>query len=179
VQVEHAAQDAVLGSDSAVVEIVAFGDFQNPAYARLAQVFGRVRETFGDRVRFRFKNLPALGSPSAAAAEAAECAKAQDKFWAYHDLLVKESGAADAARLMQAAAEAGLNREAFSTCVHQGEFREMIRLSIDEASRYGINRSPSFLVNGRLVPDPPPFLPPFDYFKRVVEEELSKQARRP
>jgi protein-disulfide isomerase len=178
-QVERAAQDAVLGPDSALVEIVAFGDFQSPAYARLAQAFGKVRDTFGDRVRFRFKNLPTLGPQSAAAGEAAECAKAQDKFWPYHDALVKQPGVADTAHLTQAAADAGLNNDAFAACMQRGEFRDMVRLAADEAARYGIKTSPSFLVNGRLVPDSPAFLPPFDYFKRVVEEELSKQARRP
>jgi len=42
-----------------------------------------------------------------------------------------------------------------------------------------VKASPSFLVNGRLAPEPPPFLPPFDFFKRIIEEELSRLARKP
>jgi protein-disulfide isomerase len=55
----------------------------------------------------------------------------------------------------------------------------MVREAVDEATRYGVKSSPSFFVNGRLAPEPPPFLPPFDFFKRIIEEELSRQVRRP
>jgi hypothetical protein len=48
---------------------------------------------------------------------------------------------------------------------------------LEEAERYGIQSSPSFLINGRLAPPPPPFLSPFDFFKRLVEEELALIAR--
>lgn len=174
VEVEHTAQDVPLGPATAVVEIVAFGDFQNPEYARLAPAFGRVRETFGDRVRFVFKNLPSFGPESVAAAEAAQCAKAQDKFWPFHDALLKQPDLTTGTRLARSAAAAGLNQEAFDACVDSGKYRGVIRQAMDEAGRYGLQASPSFLINGRLAPDPPPFLPPFDYFKRIIEEELSR-----
>ncbi len=178
-EVERTAQDATLGPEDAPVGIIAFGDFQNRAYARLAQAFGKVRDTFGDRVRVVFKNLPVLGPDSVAAAEAAQCARAQARFWPYHDRLLAQPGNIDAARLKQAATDVGLNRSTFDACLDQGEFRGIVRQAIDEAGRYGIKISPSFLVNGRLVPDPPAFLPPFDFFKRIIEEELSRQARKP
>jgi protein-disulfide isomerase len=179
VQVQRTAQDATLGIDSALVEVVAFGDFQSALYARFAQAFGKVRDTFGDRVRFRFKNLAMLTPDSAAAAEAAQCAKAQGKFWPYHDALLRQAGALDAARLRQTATDAGLDREAFGSCLDRGDYRDVTRQAASEASGYGIRSSPSFLINGRLAPDPPPFLPPFDFFKRIIEEELSKLAGKP
>ena len=176
VQIEHAAQDVALGPQAAPVEIVAFGDFQSAEYARYAQVFPRVRETFGDRIRFVFKNLPALGPQSVAAAEAALCANAQGRFWAYHDALVAP-GVVNAARITESAAAVGLKSDAFSRCVEQREFRDVIRRAIDEADRYGIQASPSFLVNGRLAPQLPPFLAPFEYFKLLIEEELGLASR--
>ncbi len=176
VQLARAAQDAALGPDKAPIEIAAFGDFQSAEYARFAQVFSRVRDTFGDRVRFVFKNLPALGPQSVAAAEAALCAKAQDRFWPYHDALVAP-GIVNTARIMGAATAAGLNGDSFSGCVERREFRDVIRNALDEASRYGIQASPSFLVNGHLAPPPPPFLAPYDYFKLLIEEELARVAR--
>jgi protein-disulfide isomerase len=172
----RAAQDVALGPEGAPVEIVAFGDFQSVGYVRFAQVFSRVRDTFGDRIRLVFKNLPALGPESVAAAEAALCAKAQDKFWAYHDALVAP-GIMNSARIMQSATAVGLNTDSFSGCVERREFRDVIRNALDEANRYGIQASPSFLVNGRLAPSPPPFLAPYDYFKLLIEEELARVAR--
>ena len=55
--------------------------------------------------------------------------------------------------------------------------RGVVQQALDEARRYGVQTSPSFLINGRLAPDPPPFLPPFDFFKRLIEEELGLQAK--
>jgi protein-disulfide isomerase len=176
VHVEQSAQDASLGPATAIVHIVAFGDFQSAAYGRLARAFGSVRETFGDRVRIGFKHLPALGADSVAAAEAAQCANAQGRFWPFHDAMLTRSGSVDT-RIKQSADDAALDRDAFDGCVSRGASRDVVRLAMDEAGRYDIQASPSVLVNGRLAPSPPPFLMPFDYLKRLIEEELSDLAK--
>ncbi len=176
VQVERTALDPVLGPASAPVEIVTFGDLQSPDYARLAQVFGRVTETFGARVRFVFKLLPAYGAQSASAAEAGACAHAQGRFWAFHDVAAKP-GTLDARRLKAIPGEAALDPRAFDQCMEAGTFRARPREATAEAGRYGIASGPAVLVNGRLAPAPPPFLPPFEYFTRLIEEELQRQAR--
>lgn len=176
VQVERSALDPVLGPVSAPVEIVTFGDLQDPDYARLAQVVDRVIEAFGARVRFVFKLLPAFGAQSASAAEAGACAHAQGRFWAFHAVAVRP-GTLDARRLAAIPGEAGLDRPAFDRCMRDGAFRARMREGSLEASRYGIAGGPAVLVNGRLAPAPPPFLPPFEYFTRLIEEELQRQAR--
>jgi protein-disulfide isomerase len=176
VRVEPSAQDAALGPSTAIVQVVAFGDFLSSDYGRLARAFGSVRETFGERVRIAFKHLPTLGPDSVAAAEAAQCANAQGRFWPFHDAMLARPGSVDA-RIKQSAADAVLDADAFNGCVDRGASRALIRLAADEAGRYDIHTSPSFLVNGRLAPTPPPFLMPFDYFKRLIEEELSEQAK--
>jgi len=177
VEVERSTQDAVLGPATAPIEIVAFGDFQNTEYARFARAFGRVRDTFGDRLRLVFKNLPTLGSSSVAAAEAAQCALLQGKFWPYHDALLVPPGIVGATQLKRVAADLGLDAAPFDACLDRGATRSVIEHAQDEARRYGLRTSPSFLINGRLAPAPPPFLPPFDYFKRLIEEELGLQAK--
>jgi protein-disulfide isomerase len=176
VQVERSPQDAALGPATAVVEIVAFGDFQSGAYARLAGAFGSVRETFGDRVRIVFKHLPAGGPDSLMAAEAAQCANAQGKFWPYHDAMLAQPGVVST-RLKQAMTASAVDSAAFSACIDKETSRDVVRAALEEAARYDIHSSPSVLVNGRLAPEPPPFLQPFDYFKRLIEEELSEQAK--
>ncbi len=177
VRVESTSQDVALGPAKAPIEIVAFGDFQSPEYARFARVFGRVRDTFGDRVRFVFKHLPTRGPESVAAAEAAACANAQGRFWAYHDAVVAQPGRLDSDRLKQIAGEVGLDRRAFDACLDGGALRDPIRQAVEEAGRYAVPASPGFLVNGWLAPASPPFLPPFEYFKRIIEEELLRAAR--
>jgi protein-disulfide isomerase len=167
--------EIALGPPTAPLEIVAFGDFQSAEYARFAQAFSRVRDTFGDRIRLTFKNLPTLGPDSVTAAEAAWCVNAQGKFWAYHDALVAP-GPVNAARITDSATAAGVNRETFNGCMERREFRDAIQKALDEADRYGIQASPTFLVNGRLAPPAPPFLAPYDYFKLLIEEELGRLA---
>ena len=177
VQVNRTAQDITLGPPTAAVEIVAFGDFESLEYAVLAQAFGWVRETFGDRVRLVFKYLPVTAPSSMTIAEAAACANAQGRFWPFHDAVVTRTGPLDTARLKALASDTGLNRGAFDLCLDRDEFAPQIRLAVAEAERYAITSSPSFLVNGRLAPPPPSFLPPREFFTRIIEEELLRQSR--
>ena len=177
VEVASSDADPSLGPAAAVIQIVAFGDLRNGRYAAFAQVFGRVRETFGDRVRILFKQLPANDPESLAAAEAAACAHAQEKFWALHDRIIAQSGPLGPTRTAELAAAAGLDRAAFEACHGSGRFRRAIHEALEEARRYDVSVSPSFLVNGRLAPVPPPFLPPFEFFTRLIEEELAAQSR--
>lgn len=179
IAVERTAQDATLGPETAPVELVVFGDFQSADYGRFAAVFGRVRETYGDRVRIVFKHLPSPDRATALqAAQAAQCANHQDRFWPFHDALLSRPAVLNATRLRQAAVEAGLDAGEFSACLTSGETRQTIMDAVDEAIRYGLQGSPALLVNGRLAPEPPPFLPPFEYFTRLIEEELLQGSRR-
>ena len=177
VEVQHATDDPTIGPPTASVEVVLFGDFQNPAYARDALSVPRVSEMFGARVRFVFKHFPANDPASVAAAEAAACANVQGKFWAFHDALLGQAGALDTARFKKVAADVGADRSRFDACVDNGEARDRIGRALEETRRYYIPGSGSLLVNGRLATEPPAFLPPFEYLKRLIEEELARQAR--
>ena len=176
VSIVPSALDPVLGPTSAPVDLVVFGDVQSPDYVRLAKAFTTVRDSFGNRVRIVFKMLPAFGPQSVSAAEAGACAHAQGKFWSFHDAASRPA-MLDARRLSAIPGEAGLDRRAFDDCMKRGEFSDHARRGLAEASRYGITVVPSMLVNGRLAPPPPPFLPPFEYLKRLIEEELQRQAQ--
>ena len=177
--VERTVQDAALGPAAAPVELIVFGNFQSADYARFAAVFGRVRATYGDRVRIVFKHLPPPDNAAAIqAGQAAQCANLQDRFWPFHDGLLSRPAVLDAFRLRQAAGEAGLDADRFNACLASGATRGTIMDALEEAIRYGLHTSPSLLVNGRLAPEPPPFLPSFEFFTRLVEEELLRESRR-
>ena len=179
VAVERTAQDAPLGPESAPVELVVFGDFQSADYGRFAAAFNRVRETYGDRVRLVFKHLPPPDRPAAIqAAQAAQCANLQERFWPFHDGLLSRPAVLNAFRLRQAAGEAGLDTARFDACLADGATRRTILDALEEALRYGLHASPSFLVNGRLAPEPPPFLPATEFLTRLIEEELLQESRR-
>lgn len=177
VDVAHEPDDPALGTPTAPVELVLFGDFQNQTYARYVATLPRVREMFGARLRVVFKHFPANDPASIAAAEAAACANLQGKFWAFHDTLLGAAGALDAARFKKVGADVGVDRATFDACVDGEQTRDRIGRALDETRRYDVPGPGSILVNGRLAPEPPSFLPPFEYFKRLVEEELARQAR--
>lgn len=178
VPVAHAADDPSLGAEAAPVDLVLFGDFQDPSYARNALTIPRVSEMFGNRVRVTFKHFPANDPASIAAAEAAACANAQGKFWPFHDTLLGEAGALDSVRFKSVATTIGADRGRFDTCLDTEAMRDRIGQALEETRRYDIAGSGAILVNGRLAPEAPAFLPPFEYFKRLVEEELARQARQ-
>jgi protein-disulfide isomerase len=175
-EVSVASAAPALGPATAAVTIVAFGDLQSNEYVRLAQEFTRARETFGARLRIVYKPLPTFGPASAAVAQAAACAHAQGRFWPYHDAAMKP-GSLEGARLSTIAADVGLDGAAFERCRQSADSQSLPQRAVDDAGRYGISGSPAFVVNGRFAPEPPPFLPPFEYLKRLVEEELQRQAR--
>jgi protein-disulfide isomerase len=177
VAVEHTPRDVVLGPATAPIELVVFGDLESPEYARFARAFGKVRETYADKVRIVFKHLAVLSPESIGTARAASCANAMGKFWPYHDAIVTSAARLDGSRLTRVAGEAGLERRAFDACLASDRFKTDIADARAEAERYGIGGSPSFLVNGWLPPPPPPFLPPFEYFTRIIEEELLRVGR--
>ena len=59
----------------------------------------------------------------------------------------------------------------------QDDSRAVLVRAAAEAARYAVAAGPAFLVNGALAPDAPPFLPPFEYFQRLIEEELARLAK--
>lgn len=173
-RLQHSPLDPVLGKAAAPVSVVVFGDLQSPDYARMAPAFATIRETFGDRISVTFKLLPMFGAQSAPIAEAAQCAHAQGRFWAYHDAALKP-GVLDAARMSALVAEAGLARGPYEACIAGGAYRTRAVEARADAERYGIARAPTVVVNGRIAPEPPPFLPPAEYLTRLIEEELQRQ----
>jgi protein-disulfide isomerase len=178
IEVASSDADPSLGPAAAAVQIVAFGDLRNGCYAVRASVRPGARDLRRPSAG-RVQHLPAGDPESLAAAEAAACAQAQapGRFWAFHDRVIEQSGPLGATRTAELAAAAGLDRAAFEACRDSGRFRRAIHDAIEEARRYDITGSPSFLVNGRLAPVPPPFLPPFEFFTRLIEEELATLAR--
>src|SRR5919204_656027 len=81
-----AASSPSKGPADAPVEIIEFSDFQCPYCLSAHPTVKRVLDTYGDRVRFVYRNYPLQNHPDAKpAAEAAQCANEQGRFWQYHD----------------------------------------------------------------------------------------------
>ncbi len=82
------------------------------------------------------------------AAQAAEAAKAQGKFWEYIDLLFKNQTALDAESLKKYATQVGMDRKRFDADLESGEYDVDIRRDIEEGEVYGIESTPTIYING-------------------------------
>jgi len=141
----------VKGNPQAKVTIVEFSDYQCPFCARHAQqTMSQIEREFVDtgKVRYAVRNLPLEGIHPHAfqAAEAAECAGAQGKFWQMHTLLFANQRALGPADLPRHAGTLDLDVAAFTQCLDRGEHAAKVRKDVEDAHKAGLTGTPAFLI---------------------------------
>ncbi len=151
VPVEHT--DHTLGADHAPVTVVEYGDFECPNCKQAAPAVKLLLQRFPERVRFAFRHFPLEGlHPRAlAAAEAAECAGAQGKFWQMHDLLFENQDHLLAKHLHGYAARLQLDMALFTAETDDHVYLQRVREHIESGRRSHVRATPGFFVNGRIV----------------------------
>jgi protein-disulfide isomerase len=105
------------------------------------------------------------------AAEAAQCANAENKFWEYHDQLFANQRALQKNDLEKYAAAVGLDQEAFNACLESGRTAADVDADHTAGVGAGVSGTPAFFINGRFLSG----AQPFDKFKKVIDEELEDQ----
>ena len=135
----------------AAVTVTEFSDFQCPYCKRAASVVEQLRQSYGDKVKFVFKQMPLpMHKQAFKAAQASVCAGEQGKFWEYHDrLFAGDDLSVDV--LNRTSAEVGLNVAAFSQCLESQASRAMVEKDIAEAERLGVRGTPTFFVDGEAI----------------------------
>jgi predicted DsbA family dithiol-disulfide isomerase len=166
----------VRGNPDAPITIVEFSDFQCPYCVRARPTIARVRDTYGDQVRFAFRHYPlAFHQQAPKAGEAVACAGDQDRFWDMHDRLWQNPGQIQPSALKGHAAALGLDLEAFGQCLDSGRYASLVKRDTEEGARLGVSATPAFFVNGRLLVG----AVPFDTFVQLIDEELTLASRKP
>jgi protein-disulfide isomerase len=174
IQVSMEKDEPVLGPMSAPITIVEFSDYQCPACRKNHAIVRELQQIYTDRIRWVFKDFPLPSHKWArGAALAAHCAAEQGKFWEYQDLLFSSQGELAPERLRQFAGDLGLQQDAFSRCIEAGKFQARIEKGIEEAKKFGLDTTPTYVINNRLVSG----APPLDRFKQIIDEELFKAAK--
>lgn len=173
VPVETAAAP-VRGNPEAPVTVVEFSDFQCPYCTRARPTVNRVREVYGDEVRFVFRHFP-LGFHAQApkAGEAAACAGDQGRFWEMHDRLFAHPAKLEVSDLKEHAGAIGLDAAAFGECLDSGRHAALVRSDTEAGARYGVSGTPAFFINGRPLVG----AQPFDAFAQVIDDELERLGR--
>ena len=157
---EKTASMHVRGEANGPVTLEEFGDFECPPCAMLAGAYGQVEEGYTAQLRVIFRHFPLPGHPHAQeAAQVAEAAGLQDRFWQMHDLLYKEqavwSKATDARTLFHSyAGMLGLNLERFKTDVDSAEVKERVASDQKRGADLGVQSTPTIFINDRQVLPP-------------------------
>ena len=141
--------DPVRGDANAPVTIVEFTDFQCPSCAAMQPILEEALKSYGSKVRLVVRDFPLdMHANARKAAEAANAANAQGKFFEYTALLFKRQNALDLASLKKYASELGLDRARFDAALDSGKYAAEVKHDIDDGQLYGVDSTPAIFVNG-------------------------------
>jgi protein-disulfide isomerase len=141
--------DHVRGSPLAKVTLIGYGDFANPACSETYSAVKKIQARMGSSLRYVFRSFPEPGRfpRSEDAAEAAECASAQGKFWEMHDRIFENQGASDELHLARYATELGMNLLRFRREMRDHVHLAKVRAGRRGGVRCGVAAAPAFFIN--------------------------------
>ena len=155
-QLEFENGSPILGSESAPVTIVEFGDYQCEACYHW---FHNTRATLIDnyietgKAKLIFVDLPFIGRDSKIAAQASYCAEDQGKYWEYHTILYTfqeiegyDSGWANRDRLNSFAFTLDMNMDEFNDCMDSSKYKIRVKANYNEAVKNGVQSTPTFII---------------------------------
>jgi len=171
--------DPALGQPDAPVVIVEFSDYQCPFCKRFAeQTLPQIKEKYIDtgKVKLIFRDFPlsSIHPNAELAAEAAQCAHEQGKFWEMHDRIFQgqfewSKSSEPELDFKEYAKEIGLDVEKFTECLESERYKEEIQKDLRDGISYGVRGTPTFFINGLRVRG----AQPFSVFQQVIEAELA------
>lgn len=169
--------DSIKGSEDAPVTIIEFSDYECPFCTRFyTQTLPLIEEEYIEtgKVRFVYRDFP-LGFHRNAqkAAEAAECAGEQGKYFEMHDVLFDEGVKGGVESYKRFAADIGLNLEEFNDCLDSDSMADEVQKDLADGQAAGVRGTPGFLINGVSVRG----AQPFENFKKIIDEELEKAGQ--
>jgi len=143
-------RDHSIGPADAPVTLLEYGDYECPYCGRAFPIVQEVRRRLGDQLRFVFRNFPLtqVHPHAERAAEAAEAAATQAKFWPMHDWLFRHQHSLDDDGLLSGAREIGLDVERVRRELAEGLHSVRVHADFSSGIRSGVNGTPTFYING-------------------------------
>jgi len=143
-------RDHIQGAADAAVTLVQYGDYECPYCGAAYPIIKQVQARMGERLRFVFRNFPITTSHPHAeqAAEAAEAAATQGRFWEMHDLLYENQERLRDQDLLGYAETLGLDLDLFDMELAERVHAERVREDFMSGVRSGVNGTPTFYING-------------------------------
>ena len=165
----------VKGKETANVTVVEYSDFQCPFCERGSKMLPQILQEYDGKIKLMYKQLPLpIHNWAKDAAIASLCAREQgnDKFWQFHDLLFENQKDIKAENSKQEfegfAKKIGLNENEFNKCLGSPDIAKQVQDDIDEARSIGVSSTPTFVVNGLIVPGANP-----EGLKSAIDASLS------
>jgi Na+/H+ antiporter NhaA len=144
-------RDHIRGPAGAPVTLLEYGDFECPYCAAAGPVIAHLQEHFGDELAYVWRHLPLTDVHPAAqlAAEAAEAAADQDRFWEMHDRLLADQGSLSIADIYRHAEAIDLDLDRFSDDIGHRRHVRRVAEDVQTADASGVSGTPTFFINGR------------------------------
>jgi protein-disulfide isomerase len=172
-------RDIVLGNSNAEVTLIEYADYQCPFCAHFfSQTEPLLKKDYVQtgKAKMVFRNYQFLGPESFKAAEAAECAKDQGKFWEYHDALYtaeetdghENNGNLNRDLFVKLAGDLKLNLPAFERCIDSNKYADLIKKDFADAQAAGVNSTPVTFINGQKLVG----AQPYPQFQSVIDSLL-------
>lgn len=166
--------NAILGKTDAPITIIEFSDYQCPyCQSWNKQTWSQIKAKYGDKVRFIYMDFPLenIHPEAVPAAEAADCAGEQDRYYDFHDLLFSGSKALGSDTYQAYAEQLGLKIDQFKQCVSDRKYQKEVESDLSFASNLGVRSTPTFFINGLALVG----AQPFDVFDQIITLELNGQ----
>jgi protein-disulfide isomerase len=143
-------RDHVVGPETAPVTIVEYGDYECPFCGAAYPIVKAIQKALGPNLRFAYRHFPLsqIHPHSFQAAEAAEAASAQGRFWEMHDMLFEHQNRLGIQDLLAYASALGLELEPFADDLAEHRHAARVREDFLSAVRSGVNGTPTFFING-------------------------------
>lgn len=142
--------DPWTGAAQAPVTIVEFSDFECPYCRRSVPILKELLAKYPDKLKLVYRDFPGPNHQQAlSAAEAAQCAAEQSRFWEYHDALFIRQAPTTAWDFSSLAEDLGLHQSPFNACMKENRYREEVLKDLRDGLKLGVTSTPTFFINGR------------------------------
>ena len=171
----------ILGSPTASITIIEFGDYQcHQCYNWFHNTKPAIFENYIDtgKANLIFVDLAILGRDSPKAAAATYCAEEQGVYWEFHDLLYTsqesqiDNGWASPERLKAFAFSLGLDMDLFDNCLDSGKFLKRVQFNTNEAKKQGATGTPTFIIVSSDGQQKIGGAQPFSVFKNIIDSMI-------
>jgi protein-disulfide isomerase len=162
------------GNPNASVTLIEFTDYQCPTCAKTQPVLEQLITEYGDRIRLVVRDFPLqMHADARKAAEAAEAAREQGKYWDFTAILFRNQSKLSVDMLKQYAGLIGLDRAKFDSALDTGKFADKVQRDIADGQKLGVSGTPAIFVNGRRMNDVS-----YEALKAAIEAALKSAPSR-